>query len=92
MGKAKEISKPFYKEKLERQLQEIEPRERLCKVLEWLYVNDGTYKNKNEWRDELVWQMYYLAGIKYPDTDDEGNFTSFTNIPIVVDESIKKDE
>ena len=42
------------------------PEQRLIEVLEWLYVADGTYKNKSEWREELVEQLKYLAGIKKP--------------------------
>lgn len=40
------------------------PEHKLIKVLEWLYAEDGNFKNKNEWRDELVNQLRYLAGIE----------------------------
>jgi len=40
------------------------PEQRLLKVLEWLYVDDGSYKNRQEWREELVSQLKFLAGIE----------------------------
>jgi hypothetical protein len=28
--------------------------ETLVKIIEWLYVNDNNFKNKNEWRAEFI--------------------------------------
>jgi hypothetical protein len=40
--------------------------ERLAVVLEWLYTEDGTYRNKSEWRKELVAHLYYLTRLPMP--------------------------
>lgn len=40
--------------------------QRLAEVLEWLYIYDGTFKTKNEWREELVPKLYFLADVEYP--------------------------
>lgn len=29
-------------------------QEKFTKIVEWLYVNDGMFKNKNEWREKFI--------------------------------------
>jgi hypothetical protein len=29
-------------------------QEKMTKIIEWLYVNDGMFKSKNEWREKFV--------------------------------------
>jgi len=47
--------------------------DRLIHVLEWLYTMDGAYRDKNEWRHDLVQHLYWLTGVKQVVCDKEGD-------------------
>jgi hypothetical protein len=35
-------------------------QEKMTKIIEWLYVNDGMFKSKNEWREKFVGMLKSL--------------------------------
>ena len=47
--------------------------DRLMHVLEWLYVSDNAYDNKNEWREALIGHLYWLAEYSPESCNEEHN-------------------
>lgn len=38
----------------------LTPKEKLGEIIKWLYINDGLFDNKNEWRDALIKKLEEL--------------------------------
>lgn len=48
-------------------------------IIEWLYVNDGAFKNKNEWRKEFVGLLDRLEVVKFDVTSPKNPMILTTN-------------